>query len=154
MATMALVYSQSRAAFLSPIFQWSLVVIYLAAMVLAALRRPPAPRMRAIRAALICYLLVSASYYLYTYLLYEVFDPELYGLQSALMIENAQAFATGTPGRLAESPESLYAPERLRYTAGGLLYSYALGALTGAAMAFIIGTLLGRGDDEAGNTSA
>ena len=145
-AAMALVYSQSRAAFLSPVFQWSLAALYLVAMALAALRRPPAPKLVAIRAALVCYLLVSASYYLYTYLLYEVFDPELYALQSELMIENAQRFQSGTPGRLAETPEQLYAPERLRYTFGGVTYNYAFGALSGAAVAFLLGSLLGRGD--------
>lgn len=146
-AAMALVYSQSRAAFLSPVFQWSLTVIYLVAMILAALRRPPAPRIEAIRSALVCYLLASASYYLYTYLLYEAFDPELYELQSELMIANAERFQSGQPGRLADSPAVLYAPERLRYTLSGIAYNYAFGALSGAAVSFLLGTLLGRGDD-------
>lgn len=145
-ATMALVYSQSREAFLSPLFQWSLIVVYLVAMTLAALRRPPAPRTVAVRAALICYLLVSASYYLYTYLLYEVFDPDLYGLQSELMIANAERFQSGQPGRLSDSPAVVYAPERLRYTLSGIAYNYAFGALSGAAVSFLLGTLLGRGD--------
>ena len=145
---MALVYAQSREAFLSPVFQWSLVIVYLAAMVGTLLRRPPIPRGDAIRAALVTYLLVSACYYLYTYALYEWFDPELYGLQSRLMIENVRAAQAGEPGLASESAAVKYAPENLRYTFSTVAYSYALGALSGAAVAFLLGNLLGAKPDD------
>lgn len=148
-ALMALVYFQSPSTFLSPVFQWSLVIVYLVAMVGVLLRRPPYKRLEAIRAAVVVYMLVSASYYVYTYALYEVFDPTLYELQSELMIENAQRFQTGTPGRAAEAPEVVYAPERLRYTLGGIAYNYVFGLLSGVAVAFLLGNLLGVKSDDA-----
>ncbi len=143
-AIMAAVYRESREAFLSPIFQWSLLVVYLVAMVLVLVRRPQLERMAATRTALITYMTVSACYYLYTYLLYEVFDPSLYELQSELMIENAERYATGTPGEAAETAKFKYAPERLHYTLGGIFYNYALGILSGAAVAFLLANLFGR----------
>jgi len=142
--TMSLVYAQSREAFLSPVFQWSLVVVYIAAMTLPLLRRPQLERMAAIRTALVAYMLVSACYYMYTYALYEFFDPSLYELQSELMIENAQRYSTNTPGSAQQAPEQIYSPENLAYTPGGVAYSYALGILSGAAVAFLLGNLLGR----------
>ena len=142
--TMALVYGQSRAFFLSPVFQWSLVIIYLGAMALSLLRRPQLPQPEAIRTALIVFVCVSGAYYGYTYLLYEVFDPELYQLQSELMIENAERYQTGSPGRFEETPAELYAPARLQYTLSGIAFNFALSCLSGAAVAYLLGTLLGR----------
>ena len=140
---MALVYSQSPALFLSPLFQWSLLLLYGVAMALSLLRRPQLSRSEATRTALTVFVLVSASYYLYTYLLYEVFDPTLYELQSELMIENAERYATGTPGKFEETPAELYSVERLRYTPGGVLFNFALGCLSGAAVSYLLGLALG-----------
>lgn len=143
-ATMAAIYSQSKEAFLSPVFQWSLVILYLIAMVLVLLRRPQLEKMEAVRTSLVTFMIISACYYLYTFLLYEFFDPSLYELQSELMIENAEYYATGTPGYLNETPQVKYAPEKLKYTLGSIAYNYALGILSGAAVSFLLGNLFGR----------
>ena len=144
-ALMAVSYANSVELFLSPLFQWSLVVPYLATMVLAvAATRPRPERLTATRIAFVAFALVSACYYVYTYLLFEVFDPELYARQSELMIANAERFDAGEPGRLEDSPAVRFAPERLRYTLGGTLFAYVQSLLFGGAVAFLIGHLLGR----------
>ena len=151
---MALVYSQSPSLFLSPIFQWSLLLIYGLAMAGSLLPRPQLSRFEATRTALVVFVIVSASYYLYTYLLYENFDPSLYELQSKLMIENAERFQTGTPGAFEETPAQLYSAERLRYTPGGILYNFAFGCLSGAAVAYLLGLVLGYKPEEGEVTPA
>ncbi len=143
-ATMFLVYSQSRATYLSPVFQWSLTLIYLAFMVLVLLRRPPYTKFDALKAAFVAYLCISACYFLYNFALYEVFDPELYGLQSELMIENAIEYEIGAPGTIGQSPEQLYAVANLRQGFGSMTLSYAQSAIYGFAGAFLLGQLLGR----------
>ena len=150
---MAAVYSASPELFLLPPFQWSLLVVYLAAMVLASLRSPRLPRARAVRNALVAYLGVSACYYLYYYLLFEYFDPGLYELQSELMIENARRYLGQTPGSLADDPAVTFAPERLRQTAGGTFFSFAQSAIFGAAFSFLLGFLVcapGEATDQVG----
>lgn len=144
---MAAVYSASAELFLSPMFQWSLGVVYLAAMVLASLRSPKLPRGRAVRNAFVAYLLVSASYYLYYFLLFEYFDPTLVERQSALMIENARAYLDQAPGSAADDPAVLFAPDRLRQTAGGTLFNFVQGAIFGAAFSFLLGFAVGRSND-------
>lgn len=146
---MASVYSASADLFLSPFFQWSLGIVYLAAMVLASLRSPKLPRAQAIRNAFVAYLFVSASYYVYYFLLFEYFDPTLVERQSALMIENARAYLEQTPGSAADDPAVLFAPERLRQTAGGTLFNFAQGAIFGAAFSFLLGFAVGRSDGAA-----
>lgn len=145
---MAAVYSASPELFLLPPFQWSLLVVYLAAMVLASLRSPRLARARAVRNALVAYLGVSFCYYAYYFLLFEVFDPELYGLQSELMIENHRRYIEQAPGSLADDPAVMYAPERLRQTFGGTVFGFAQSAIFGAAFSFLLGFLVGRpGED-------
>lgn len=144
---MAGVFAASPDLFLSPLFQWSLTVVYLAAMILASLRRPALPRARAIRHALVAYLFVSASYYLYYYLLFEVFEPTLVERQSELLVENARRYLGQSPGSAAEDPAVLYAPDRLRQTVSGTLFNFAQGAIFGAASSFLLGVLVGARDN-------
>ena len=141
---MALVYWRSRELFLSPIFQWSLLVLYLVAMLLAAAPRDRFTRKEALQAGAIAVLLTSAAFYLYTYMLYEVFDPSLYDLQSQLMIENAQQFAVSNPGEMSQSPQVIYAPENLKYTFSGILRNYAQGAIVGIAAAYLLAQAVGK----------
>jgi len=145
---MAVIYSQSRELFLSPIFQWSLLIPYLIAMILVLMKRPPYFQGEAIRAALVVFLIVNACYYLYTFLLYEVIDQSLYQLQSDLMIANSKEHGLGTPGDVSQLPEVMYAPESLKYTLGKVMLWYAQGAIFGAAIAFLMGTLLGKKDPD------
>jgi hypothetical protein len=147
-ALMAAVYSQSSEFFLSPVFQWSLIIPYLIGMVLALLRRPAYTRSEATRVALVVFLLANACYYAYTVLLYEVIDPDLYQLQSDLMIANQKKYGLGEPGELSQSPEIRFAPENFKYTFGKVFLWYAQGAIFGAAVAFLLSFLLGRKDPE------
>ena len=152
-ATMFAVYSASPEAFLSPVFQWSLGIIYLAAMLLAAAGRPPYTRLGATRRAFVAFALVSVSYYGYYYLLLRHFDPDLVELQSRLMIDNARAHGLAEPGRAGDAPEVLYSPDRLRPTPGGTVFSFVQGLLFGGALSFSIGYLLGReADPRAGDS--
>ena len=144
---MAGVFAASPDLFLSPVFQWSLVIVYLVTMVLASLRRPPLPRMSAVRNAFVAYLCVSASYYLYYYLLFEVFEPELVERHSELLIENHRRYIAQAPGSLSDDPTVIYAPERLRQTIGGTVFSFAQGAIFGAAFSFLLGVLVGERDN-------
>lgn len=145
---MAVIYSQSREFFLSPIFQWSLLIPYLIFMVLVLLKRPPLFQGAAIRASLVVFLIINACYYLYTFLLYEVIDPNLYQLQSDLMIANSKQHGLGTPGDVSQRPEVLYAPESLQYTFSKVMLWYAQGAIFGAAISYLLGTLLGKKEQE------
>ena len=146
---MAAVYSASPGLFLSPLFLWSLSIVYLATMLLASLRSPRLPRARAVRNAFVAYLFVSASYYAYYFLLLEYFDPALVELQSELMIESARRNLTQAPGSLADDPAVMYAPERLRQTVGSTLLTYAQGAIFGAAFSFLLGFLVGAPESDA-----
>ena len=148
-ALMAGVFAASPELFLSPLFQWSLAVVYLVAMLLASLRRPPLPRAQAVRNAFVAYLFVSASYYLYYYLLFEVFEPTLVERQSELLVENARRYLEASPGDLASDPAVIYAPERLRQTVGGTVFNFAQGAIFGAAFSFLLGVLVGARDNRA-----
>ena len=141
---MSLVYRANPTVFLSPVFQWSLGIIYLAAMLVAGAGRPAYERSTATRRAFVAFALVSASYYLYYFLLLAVFDPSLVELQSELMIENARAFGLAKPGAAVDQPEVLYAVERLRPSVGGTFYSFVQGLLFGGALSFLIGYALGR----------
>lgn len=143
---MAGVYASSPAIFLSPLFQWSLGVVYLAAMLLASLRNPKLPRARAVRNAFVAYLGVSVSYYLYYFLLFEYFDPDLVQLQSELMIDNARAYLESAPGIAGENPNVLFAPDKLRQSASGTVFSFAQGAIFGAAFSFLLGFGVGAGE--------
>ena len=151
---MASVYAASPDLFLSPLFQWSLVFVYLAAMVLASLRSPRLPRMAAVRNALVAYLCVSACYYLYYYALFEFFAPELVERQSELMIENARRYLGQQPGAAADDPAVRFAPDELRPTAGGTFFSFAQGALFGAASSFLLGFLVGAPERREGRPDA
>ena len=143
---MAAVYAFDRRLFLSPLFQWSLGIYYLLAMVLAAYRAPRLPRMIATRNAVVAYVLVSGSFYLYYYLLFEVFDPELVTLQSELMIENARIYLEQKPGIAQDDPAVTFAPENLRQSIGGTFFNFAQGTIFGVAFSFLIGYALGRSD--------
>ena len=140
---MALVYSRSRELFLSPLFQWSLLLLYAVVMIVAAAKRPPYERAEATRAALVAYLLVSLSYYVYYYFLFEVLDPELYQLQSELYIANARAYGLTEPGSLNERLEDKFAPQNLRLSLTDIAFSMARGAVLGAAVSYALGFLLG-----------
>jgi len=59
------------------------------------------------------------------------------------MIANSKAHSLGTPGDVSQRPEVMYAPESLQYTFGKVMLWYAQGAIFGAAIAFLLGTLLG-----------
>jgi len=113
-------------------------------MVLALLKRPQLNQGSAIRSALVVYLIMNAAYYAYPFLLYEVIDPSLYQLQSDLMIANSKLHGLGTPGDVSQRPEVLYAPESLKYTFSKVMLWYAQGAIVGAALAFLLGSLLGK----------
>ncbi len=141
---MAAVYAADRSLFLSPLFQWSLGIVYLAAMILAAYRQPRLTRFHATRNAFVAYLLVSASFSLYYFLLFEYFDPTLVDLQSELMIENARQYLTQSPGVAADDPALTFAPSELRQTASGAFLTYAQGTIFGAAFSFLLGYALGR----------
>jgi len=77
-------------------------------------------------------------------LLYEVIDPNLYQLQSELMIANSKQHGLGTPGDVSQLPEVMYAPESLQYTFSKVMLWYAQGAIFGAAISFLLGNLLGK----------
>ena len=141
----------SEAAFLSPVFQWSLGVIYLAAMLLAAAGQPSYSRSEATRRAFVAYAVVGLCYTVYSFLLFRLIKPELVELQSQLMIENARAYALTAPGLAAEQPEVMFSVERLRPTVMGTVFSYAQSLLFGGALAFLVGFALGRRD---GSTDA
>lgn len=121
-------------------------------MVLVLMKSPPYFQGAAIRAALVVFLIVNACYYLYTFLLYEVIDPNLYQLQSDLMIANSKQHGLGTPGDVSQRPEVMYAPESLTYTFGKVMLWYAQGAIFGAAIAYLLGTLLGKKDPDLNST--
>ncbi len=143
---MAAVYATDRSVFLSPLFQWSLLIVYVIAMGLAAYRQPRLGRAIATRNAFVAYILVSACYSTYYFLIFEVFDPSLVDLQSELMIENARLYLTNAPGIAADDPALTFAPDRLRQTPGGAFLNFAQGMIYGAAFSFLLGYVLGRGE--------
>ncbi len=143
---MAAVYAADRGLFLSPVFQWSLSLIYALAMVLAAYRQPRLPRFTATRNAFVAYVIVHACFSLYYYLLFEYFDASLAELQSELLIENARKYLEQRPGVAADDPALTFAPEKLRQTAGGAFLNFMQGTIFGAAFSFLLGYGLGRAD--------
>lgn len=140
---MAAVYSSSRELFVNPLFLHSLTIVYLAAMVMASLRSPRLPRSQALRNAFVAFLCVNACYYVYYFVVIRYLDPELVQLQSELLIESAREGSGRAPGRLADDPAYLYAPDKIRPTAGGTLLSYAWSAILGAAFSFLLSFLVG-----------
>ncbi len=148
------VYQASPSTFLSPVFQWSLGIFYLVAMLLAAASRPAFDRWTATRRAFLAFAAVSACFYVYYFLLLRYFDPALVDLQSELMIENARLYGLTKPGASAEQPETLYAADRLRPTFGGSFYSYVQGLLFGGAISFLMGYAFGQGQQASPSDTA
>ena len=65
------------------------------------------------------------------------------------MIENHRRYIEQTPGSLADDPAVMYAPERLRQTLGGTVFSFAQSAIFGAAFSFLLGYLVGAPGEDA-----
>lgn len=121
-------------------------------MTLALLNRPQYFTGDAIRVAVVVFLIINAGFYIYFFLLHEVIDPDLYNLQSELFIKNAKENGSGTPGDISQRPEVKFAPETFKLTFGSVMLKYVSGAIIGAAISYLLGTLLGKKDPDLNST--
>ncbi len=86
-----LFYFANIELFFNPIVNWGVLVVYLGGMVKACAdqskRQPAFPFKDALRTAFLSFAIANVIYYIFNYLLYNVFDPSLVETQKEILVE-------------------------------------------------------------------
>lgn len=122
---------------------WGVVVIYITFMVMACRRDRELSDdygfRRALRSAFVVYVIANAFYWLTQFLLFNVFDPSLAGIQEQLDVERAQWMAQYMPEDKGREMIQQVREQEFTLTVSNTLLSYSWGLIGGFFVSVVVG---------------
>lgn len=142
-AYLLLFYFISPRLMLSSWVMWGSMIIFIAAMVVACLQERAQMDRRytfrsALRSAFLVYVIASAIYYLFYFLLFNVIDPDLVELQRALILENLEHYGNVLGEDNVEEMIRRYQEEDLQVTFGNTVLDFAWGLIGGFIISLVV----------------
>lgn len=149
-AYLLLFYLISPRLMLSSWVMWGSMIIFIACMVVACQRERAQmnggyPLRTALRSAFSVYVIASAIYYLFYFLLFGVIDPELVELQRTLLLENLEYYERVLGEDNVEEMMRRYQEEDLSVTLGNTILDFAWGLIGGFVISLIVAGVMQRG---------
>ncbi len=128
---------------------WSALIIYVVFMVLACRQRQLRSGghlafKEALQSAFLVYVIANAGYYLFYYLMFNVFDPELAVVQREVMLENIESMDRFLDEQQREELLRSLQEQDLRIGPWSLLLSFGQGLIGGFVIALVIAAFFSR----------